>query len=146
MTVRVMCGALLLAALPAAGCGTVANLAHTKVEEGGRAPFGGVKRDLAVLHAEPGGPGEALRYPHHVATALCAADLPLSLVGDVVTWPYAKVYTAVNAPVAASPVVIADAGAGRSPAPAPLPVLPPPRVVIPQPAPPEPLPKLGNLP
>ncbi|VTT96485.1 : DUF1375 [Gemmataceae bacterium] len=144
MTVRVACSALLLAALPAAGCGTVANLAHTRVEEGGREPFGGVKRDVAGLHAGSGEPGG---YPHHAAAALCAADLPLSLVGDVVTWPYAKVYSAVNAPVPTPPVVIADAGAVRPPAPRALPVLPPPRPAPPRPQPaPDPLPKLGERP
>jgi hypothetical protein len=36
----------------------------------------------------------------------CAADLPLSLIGDIVTWPYTAAYTFINQPVPAPPVVV----------------------------------------
>jgi hypothetical protein len=40
---------------------------------------------------------------------LCAADLPLSLVGDVVTLPYTAAYSCVNQPVPVPPFVYATA-------------------------------------
>lgn len=113
MTSRAICVAV-LAVLPAAGCGTAANLAHTRPEEGGRVPFGGVKRDLAALQQPEAGPRthhapESEVYPRQSLAVLCALDLPFSFVGDVLTWPYVTVYSIVNEPVPAPAVVIADA-------------------------------------
>lgn len=108
-TIRV---ALVLASLPIAGCGTVANLARTRVEEGGTSPFGGVRQDLACLqksatgesgpraHPQPG----SEQYPQVALMFFCAADLPFSLVGDLVTWPYTMVYTFINQPIPTPPV------------------------------------------
>lgn len=143
-TIRV---AVLLSALPAAGCGTVANLVHTKPEDGGRVPFGGVKRDLACLQSganEDPAPRARLKsesgpYPHQLLTVLCAADLPLSLIGDVVTWPYTTVYSVVNEPIPLPPLVLADAPATQ-PLPQVPPTPPPMTPPMPLPTPPAPVP------
>jgi hypothetical protein len=34
----------------------------------------------------------------------CAADLPFSLIGDVLTWPYAAAYSFINQPIPTPPV------------------------------------------
>lgn len=135
MISRAICVAL-LAALPASGCGTVANLSHTNPEEGGRVPFGGVKRDLAALHppAAPVGPREHdtsdANYARRTSAVWSAVDLPFSFVGDLVTWPYVRVYTIVNAPVPVPPVTFADpTGAPLqplAPVPKPMPIPVPP--------------------
>lgn len=157
MTVRAIRAALLLSLLPTAGCGTVSNLAQTSSEKGGRVPFGGVNRDLACLHkagAEPGlgvyHKAESEPYPAEVLTLLCAVDLPLSLVGDLLTWPYTAAYTTVNAPVPVPPLVLVDAPTARPPATS-LPAVPPatkPTPVLPPPAPlpPDALPKTEKRP
>ena len=49
MAFRPICVALLLTSLPVAGCGTVANLACSPPEEGGKSPFGGVGRDVDCI-------------------------------------------------------------------------------------------------
>jgi uncharacterized protein YceK len=143
MTPRAICVAL-LSVLPAAGCGTVANLAHVRPEDGGRVPFGGVKRDLAVLQQTDGAPAlrahhtpEAEVYPRQTLAVLCALDLPFSFVGDLLTWPYTTVYSIVNEPVPVPPLTIVD---GVSPVPGSAPVLPAPRQ-MPTPVPPATLPK-----
>lgn len=135
MTSRAICVAL-LAVLPAAGCGTVANLAHTNPDEGGRVPFGGVKRDLAAMHQPPAPVGP--RAPHNsdadysrrTSAVWSAVDLPFSFVGDLVTWPYVRIYLIVNAPVPVPPVTFADPSGAQSqppaPAPKPMPVPVPP--------------------
>ena len=116
MAVRTTCVALLLAALASAGCGTVANLAQPDPGGAGPVPFGGVKRDIACLHRATGDAGsdphsgpEPGRSPKVSLGVLSAVDLPFTLVGDLITWPYAWGYTVVNAPVPVPPVVVADA-------------------------------------
>lgn len=129
MSYRAIGVAVLLSTLPAAGCGTVTNLARTNTETGGRVPFGGVKQDLAVLqNASDGHAGvrhhpasESEPYPRAMLACFCALDLPFSLVGDLVTWPYTWGYTVVNEPIPATPITFAD---GPAAAPAPLPVAP----------------------
>lgn len=128
MKFRALSGALLLAVLSATGCGTMANLAHSNSDQGGRIPFGGVKRDMAAIHKSSGEePGpvthrkcQSEQYPHEMLTFLCAVDLPFSLVGDLLTWAYTSAYTTVNAPVPVPPVTFAAA-----PATLPLPAAPP---------------------
>ncbi len=115
MTFRALCCVLLLSVVSATGCGTMANLAHSNSDEGGRIPFGGVKRDMAAIHNPSGNePGpithrkrQLEQYPHEVLTFLCAVDLPFSLVGDLLTWGYTSAYTTVNAPVPVPPVTFA---------------------------------------
>jgi uncharacterized protein YceK len=109
MAVRAIRVALLLSTL--AGCGTVANLAQ-QGPEGGMTPFGGVGHDVRwvreakegecnlAFHPEPG-PGQ---YPQVALMLLCAADLPFSFIGDVLTWPYVAAYVCVNEPVSLPPV------------------------------------------
>jgi uncharacterized protein YceK len=117
MVGRAIRTALLLSTLPAAGCGTVANLVRPGPAEGGKAPFGGVRQDLWCIRTAGSGDfgvrahakSEPERYPQVALMLLCAADLPLSLVGDVVTWPYAVVYSFVNQPIPTSPVGVAGA-------------------------------------
>src|SRR6185312_4037995 len=111
MNVRVTTGVLVLACLASAGCGTVANLAHCRPEEGGRIPFGGIKHDLACIQKAPGGDAdkpETARdnYPRTALTLLCAVDLPFSFVGDVITWPYTASFTYVNQPAPFTPIQI----------------------------------------
>ncbi len=104
--------ALLLASLSIVGCGTVANLFFTPTPQGGVSPFGGVRHDLACIdNAADGGsgckahpPSESEQYRQAAHTVLCAADLPLSLVGDIVTWPYTAAYTFINSPVPVPPM------------------------------------------
>lgn len=116
MASRAIRVALLLSILPLAGCGTMANLARQKPGAGGVAPFGGVQQDLACIQkAKTGDLGfrthpksESDHYPQRALTLFCAADLPLSLVGDLVTWPYTVAYTFINQPIPTPPVVIAD--------------------------------------
>ncbi len=104
--------AALLALLPLAGCGTVANLAGAG--PGKKVPFGGVRRDVqGVTEARGGaapaaaGPGWEPKPHQLVALILCAADLPLSLVGDVVTWPYTRTYSYINQPNDYPPLQVA---------------------------------------
>jgi hypothetical protein len=116
MTFRAMCVAVLLSSLPIAGCGTVANLAKQKPGEGGVSPFGGVRQDVACIKNAANGDfglrahpkSEPEQYPRAVLTLFCAADLPLSLIGDLVTWPYTAAYTFINQPIPAPPVGVAN--------------------------------------
>lgn len=146
MTSRAICVAL-LAALPAAGCGTVANLSHTNPDEGGRVPFGGVRRDLAALHQPEAPVGPRVRhtpetnYSRRTSAVWSAVDLPFSFVGDLVTWPYVRIYMIVNAPVPVPPVAFADPPG----APPQLPAAPAPKP-MPVPVPPGPPTKLPPLP
>ncbi len=114
MAFRAICVALLLSSLPITGCGTVANLVNSRPEEGGKSPFGGVRRDMGFIegsanggfccgtHPEP----ESGPYRRVGLMLLGAADLPFSLLGDVVTWPYTAAYSCVNQPIPAAPVTV----------------------------------------
>jgi hypothetical protein len=51
---------------------------------------------------------EPAHYPQAALMLFCAADLPFSLVGDVVTWPYAVVYSIINQPSPPPPVTLAN--------------------------------------
>lgn len=115
MTYRAICLALLPAVVPAAGCGTVSNLARPGPEGGGKAPFGGVRHDLACIQKASSGDlgfrgqprSESEQYPQTALVLFCAVDLPFSLIGDVVTWPYAVAYSCINEPVPVPPVALA---------------------------------------
>ena len=99
--------AFVLSCFPVAGCGTVANLASHGPEGDGKIPFGGVQRDLGQLKATEEGPAVGTGQNHPTARSLvAAADLPFSLVGDVVTWPYVAAYSFINRPVPTPPVVV----------------------------------------
>jgi uncharacterized protein YceK len=114
MAFRAICVALLLSILPIAGCGTVANLARAGTE-GGKIPFGGVKQDVGSIKKAENGefvcgthPTSASVQPSQVALMLlCAADLPFSFIGDVVTWPYTSTYCYINKPIPTPPVILA---------------------------------------
>ena len=150
MAFRAICVALLLSSLPIAGCGTVANLASSRPEEGGKSPFGGVRQDVCCIEkAANGEVGSRTHpksgsepWPYTVAPMLfAAADLPFSLIGDVVTWPYTAAYSCINQPIPTPPVTQAPAqpplqlpeppAQEKRPAvkPEPEPTLPPPRRV-----------------
>jgi hypothetical protein len=138
MTFRTICAALLLSCLSIAGCGTVANLARPGPEGGGKVPFGGVHHDLqSIRTAADGGPIstasptlETVLSPQMAHIVLCAADLPLSLLGDVVTWPYTCAYTWINQPVN-YPAIILDVPPAVPTVPPVLPVVPPAAPVAP---------------
>ena len=106
MSFRTICVALLLSSLPVAGCGTVANLARPGPEAGGKTPFGGVRQDVACIKEAANGDlgfrthhkSESEQYPQRALMLFCAADLPFSLLGDVVTWPFTVSYTCINQP------------------------------------------------
>lgn len=112
MAFRALGVAVLLSSLSAVGCGTVVNLARSRPEEGGKTPFGGVQQDLWCIRTgtnqEPGFRKQPESGPEQcqqaAQTLLCAADLPLSFVGDVLTWPYTAAYTYINSPVPTPPV------------------------------------------
>ncbi len=110
---RAICVALLLSSLPLAGCGTVANLVNkSPPEAGGKSPFGGVRNDVwCIEKAANGEPGfwthptsGSEQHPRVALMLLCAADLPLSLIGDVVTWPYTAAYSFINQPIPVPPI------------------------------------------
>jgi|GEM_PF-1677530 len=152
MAFRTTCVALLLLSLPIAGCGTVANLARQKPGQGGVAPFGGVRQDMACIQKAANGElgfrthpkSDTEQYPQRALMLFCAADLPFSLIGDIVTWPYTASYTFINQPVPTPPVLVADPSVaqaippGTQPMPIPVPSTPPMPVPLPpmgQPAP-----------
>jgi uncharacterized protein YceK len=142
MVCRAIGVALLLASLPIAGCGTVANLANPHTEDGGHLPFGGVKRDVTKLDQAAHGaygyktpPKDADQHPQ-VVPALCAAvDLPFSLVGDVLTWPYTATFTFINQPIQVPPMVpgpnppVQQGALGGQPPALPLETLPEPKTM-----------------
>ena len=113
MSFRAICRALLLSSLPVAGCGTVANLARPGPEGGGKAPFGGVKQDVWGMKTAANGESSSGIHPRSVTeqhsqvakVVFYAADLPFSLVGDVLTWPYTATYSYINQPVPTPPVI-----------------------------------------
>jgi uncharacterized protein YceK len=112
MAFRAVCVALLLSSLPIAGCGTVANLVKSGPEGGGKRPFGGVRQDVGCIKTAANGESgfrthprsESEQYPQVARTLFCAADLPFSLIGDVVTWPYVVAYSFINQPIPTPPV------------------------------------------
>jgi uncharacterized protein YceK len=114
MAFRAICVAMALSSLPIAGCGTVANLANPRTEEGGRSPFGGVRQDLEHVRTSPTADSQHCRQMGLML--LGTADLPFSFVGDVVTWPYTAAYTCINEPIPAPPVAQAT-GESRPQAP-----------------------------
>src|SRR4051812_10142417 len=117
MAFRAIRVALLLSTLPVAGCGTVANLARQKPEQGGVSPFGGVRQDVSCINKATNGEldlrthskSESAQRPQVALMLLCAADLPFSLIGDVVTWPYTVAYSYINQPIPIPPVTQATA-------------------------------------
>jgi uncharacterized protein YceK len=117
MAFRSICVALLLASPLTAGCGTVANLVRSRPEEGGRSPFGGVRQDVWCLDKAANGElgagahnkSESDRYPQLALMLFCAVDLPFSLLGDIVTWPYTAAYSFINQPTPTPGVVQAPA-------------------------------------
>lgn len=112
MSFRAIRVALLLSSLPVAGCGTAANLVRPGPAEGGKRPFGGVSQDVWCMKKAADGEFGLRAHPksesdQHACMALmlfCAADLPFSLIGDVVTWPYTAAYSYINEPVPTPPV------------------------------------------
>jgi uncharacterized protein YceK len=117
--------AMLLSSLPIAGCGTVANLARPGPVEGGKTPFGGVRQDVSCMEKAANGPCDCRTDPksseQHSQVPLmllCAVDLPFSLFGDVVTWPYTAAYSWINQPVPVPPVTQAPPGTTVPQAPA----------------------------
>lgn len=142
MAFRTACVALLLSCLPIAGCGTVANLARHGSEEGGKVPFGGVIHDLQSI--QEAGNGEQVSttplklrsgQTARVEQMLLCVDLPFSLIGDVVTWPYTWAYSVINQPTDYPPITIADPAYPPITIAAP-PVTPAPAEDRPQPPPP----------
>lgn len=114
MAFRARCVALLLSILPIAGCGTVVNLVKSCPEEGGKSPFGGVRQDVWCIKKAANGESDCGTHPKSESEPnrqvplilLCAADLPFSLIGDVVTWPYTVVYSYINQPIPTPPVIL----------------------------------------
>ena len=115
MAYRVICAALLLSSssLLIAGCGTVSNLAALGPDGGGMTPFGGVKQDEWWIQKAANGDvcvgtqhskAEAAQHPQVALMVLYAADWPLSLIGDLVTWPYVASYLFINEPIPAPTV------------------------------------------
>ena len=139
MAFRAICGALLLSSLSSAGCGTVANVVRSRPEEGGMIPFGGVKQDMACIKKAANGElgfksrpkCEAEQYPQVVTMLFCAADLPISLVGDIAMWPYTVTYAYINQPTPVPPVTLVEPLPVQSAAIPPLPLIPP--MPIPEP-------------
>ena len=115
MAFRTICLAVVLSILPIAGCGTISNVVRARPDAGGKVPFGGVKHDLWSMKKTANGEfgfgkqpsADSERYPHLALLIFCAADLPFSLFGDIMTWPYTVVYTYVNQPTPTPPVIIA---------------------------------------
>ncbi|QEL16766.1 YceK/YidQ family lipoprotein [Limnoglobus roseus] len=100
MTNRQVRAALLLSCFSTAGCGTIANVATRGPEHGGMIPFGGVKQDLTFITSDSNlninqkaPPGT---YASRLSIILTTLDLPLSLVGDIVTWPFVELYALSN--------------------------------------------------
>lgn len=108
MAFRAICVALLLSSLPSVGCGTVGNLARQGPEqEGGMSPFGGVRQDVSCIQKAANGDCGCSKSDQNRQVArrlFCAADLPFSLIGDVVTWPYTVTYSYINQPFPIPPV------------------------------------------
>ncbi|MDY3556997.1 YceK/YidQ family lipoprotein [Gemmata sp. JC717] len=103
---------LLLSSSLVTGCGTIANTVISRSEEL-KDPFGGVHRDLHCIRKAANGEGGLKAhdspepYPKLAVMLLCTVDLPFSLVGDVVMWPYTVAYNYVNQPIPTVPVATA---------------------------------------
>ena len=128
MAFRAIRVALLLSSLPLAGCGTVTNLVNQKPGAGGVRPFGGVRHDVSCIQKTASEEADAkvhsqAEHDRQMARmCLYAADLPLSLLGDIVTWPYTAAYTYINEPVPVPPVIIVPtASQSQGPSGVPLP-------------------------
>jgi hypothetical protein len=112
MAYRAICLGLLLSILPSAGCGTAVNLVEQRPGQGGVSPFGGVRQDVACLHKAANGElgfrtppkSESEQHRQVALMLLWAADLPLTFIGDVVTWPYTVAYSCINQPVPVPPM------------------------------------------
>jgi hypothetical protein len=78
-------------------------------------------------------------YPRAILMLACAADLPLSFIADLASWPYTAVYSYINQPIPVPPVVITNSPVPQAtPAPPvgqPLPI-PPGAPPVPAPVPP----------
>ncbi len=78
-------------------------------------PFGGVKQDVYCIKQAANGesgsrtqPKSASEQHPQVARMLFyAADLPFTLIGDAVTWPYTATYTYINQPIPNPPIILA---------------------------------------
>ena len=149
-TSRAIRAAVVLAVLPLAGCGTAANLVGTW--PGQKVPFGGVQRDVRCLNEARDGQlnltsaqtWEAKDRPQYGLAALVAADLPLTLVGDVLTWPYCRAYQYINQPTD-YPTFVMPPAAGGLPAGPFTPAAPPASLPAPAPVPTAPAPTPVNL-
>jgi hypothetical protein len=120
MSFRAIHVALLVSSLPIVGCGTVANLSRLDPEGGGKNFLGGVRQDVWCIkkaasgefgirtHCEP----ESEQHAQVALMLFCAADLPFSLIGDVVTWPYTVAYSCINQPIPPPLVTQAPAEGG----------------------------------
>jgi hypothetical protein len=121
---------LLLSSLLTAGCGTVANLVKVSPEDGGKSPFGGVAQDELCIKKAASGEVSfgahpvSASHPQVALMLLCAADVPFSFVGDVLTWPYVAAYNFVNGPVPTPPVTLATTDPPRQCPPPTLPTQP----------------------
>lgn len=108
------------ASLLLAGCGTVANLTHTN-PDGLKAPFGGVRQDVAGIEGALNGDDDDIRLEHVkevTRAAICAADLPFSAVGDTLAYPYTRSYNFINSPTLVGPALqVAPPGSGIEPPP-----------------------------
>ncbi|QEG28731.1 hypothetical protein GobsT_35170 [Gemmata obscuriglobus] len=143
MAFRAICIVLLLSTVFVTGCGTIANTVISRSEEL-KDPFGGVHRDLHCIRKAANGEGglrahgssEPEPYPKLAVMLLCAVDLPFSLVGDVVMWPYTVAYNYVNQPVPTVPVTSAVPYPGLAAPPlTPAPAAPPAMLPMTAPAP-----------
>ena len=74
-------------------------------------PFGGVSHDARCVLRQMGKKrrntpqvGAGAISPGGTNASFCAADLPFSLIGDVVTWPYVAAYCYINQPIPVPPV------------------------------------------
>ncbi len=113
MAFRAIGVALLLSSLTIAGCGTVANVVKPG-PAGGKTPFGGVRQDVGCIETAANGEDgfrthprwESEQYRQVALMLCCAADLPFSFIGDVVTWPYTASYTCINRPAPTPPVIL----------------------------------------
>ncbi len=115
MAYRAVCVSLLLSSLPLAGCGTVGNLVKSPLGRGGKTPFGGVRQDVWCIQKVANGESafktdpklDSEQQPQVALMLLCAADLPFSFLGDVLTWPYTASYSYINQPIPTPPVKMA---------------------------------------
>jgi len=120
MSFRAIRVALLVSSLPIVGCGTVANLSRPGSEDGGKSPFGGVRQDVLCIKKAANGEfgfrthceSESEQHAQVALMLFCAADLPFSLIGDVVLWPYTVAYSWINQPIPPPLVTQAPAEGG----------------------------------